>query len=99
MRISTGPAATTDPTWMSVTLEVAGGLFTWLSFPQGFDATDFMRTVALPQARVAYVPGATFFPLTPRPNHARLNFSAPSIEMIQTGIAALGKALHANLSS
>lgn len=82
-----------------IATDPAGGLFTWLSFPQGFDATDFMRTVALPQARVAYVPGATFFPLTPRPNHARLNFSAPSIEMIQTGIAALGKALHANLSS
>lgn len=81
-----------------IATDPAGGLFTWLSFPQGFDATDFMRTVALPQARVAYVPGATFFPLTPRPNHARLNFSAPSIEMIQTGIAALGKALHANLS-
>ena len=55
-----------------------------------------MRDVALPQARVAYVPGATFFPLTPRANHARLNFSAPSLEAIRTGIAALGKALHAN---
>lgn len=74
-----------------------GGLFTWLTFPEGFDATDFMRDVALPQARVAYVPGATFFPVTPRANHARLNFSAPSLEAIQTGIAALGKALHATL--
>jgi DNA-binding transcriptional MocR family regulator len=73
-----------------------GGLFTWLTFPEGFDATDFMRHVALPQARVAYVPGATFFPLTPCANHARLNFSAPSLSAIQTGIAALGRALHAN---
>jgi len=73
-----------------------GGLFTWLTFPEGFNATDFMRDVALPQARVAYVPGATFFPLTPRANHARLNFSAPSLDAIQTGIAALGRALHAN---
>ena len=60
-----------------------GGLFTWLTFPEGFDATAFMRDVALPQARVAYVPGATFFPLTPRANHARLNFSAPSLEAIR----------------
>ena len=74
-----------------------GGLFTWLTFPEGFDATDFMRHVALPQARVAYVPGATFFPLTPRANHARLNFSSPSADAIRTGIAALGRALHANL--
>jgi 2-aminoadipate transaminase len=73
-----------------------GGLFTWLTFPEGFDATDFMRDVALPKARVAYVPGATFFPLTPRANHARLNFSAPSLDAIRTGIAALGRALHAN---
>ena len=72
-----------------------GGLFTWLTFPEGFDATAFMRDVALPQARVAYVPGATFFPLTPRPNHARLNFSAQSESNIRSGIAALGKALHA----
>ncbi len=73
-----------------------GGLFTWLTFAEGFDATVFMRDVALPQARVAYVPGATFFPLTPRANFARLNFSTPSLEAIQTGITALGKALHAH---
>ncbi|KPP85965.1 MAG: putative transcriptional regulator [Rhodobacteraceae bacterium HLUCCO07] len=75
-----------------------GGLFTWLTFDEGFDATAFMREVALPQARVAYVPGATFFPLTPRANHARLNFSAQSLDNIRTGISALGKALHANPS-
>lgn len=73
-----------------------GGLFTWLTFPEGFDATAFMRDVALPQARVAYVPGATFFPLTPRPNHARFNYSAQPPEKIQAGIAALGRALKAH---
>jgi DNA-binding transcriptional MocR family regulator len=70
-----------------------GGLFTWATFPEGFDATAFMRDVALPRARVAYVPGATFFPVTPRPNHARINFSAPSEADIRKGIAALGAAL------
>ena len=80
-----------------VATDPQGGLFTWLTFPDGFDATDFMRHVALPQARVAYVPGATFFPLTPRANHARLNFSSPSADAIRTGIAALGRALHATL--
>lgn len=73
-----------------------GGLFTWLTFPEGFDATAFMRDVALPQARVAYVPGETFFPLTPRPNHARFNYSAQPPEKIQAGIAALGRALKAH---
>ena len=74
-----------------------GGLFTWVEFPEGFDATAFMRDVALPQARVAYVPGATFFPLNPRENFARVNFSAQSEDNIRTGIAALGAALHAHL--
>lgn len=74
-----------------------GGLFTWVTFPEGFDATAFMREVALPQARVAYVPGASFFALTPRANYARFNFSAQSPENIHTGIAALGKALHSHL--
>lgn len=73
-----------------------GGLFTWITFPEGFDATAFMLDVALPKARVAYVPGATFFPLTPRANHARLNFSSQSEANIEVGIAALGKVLHAH---
>jgi len=76
-----------------------GGLFTWASFPEGFDATAFMREVALPKARVAYVPGATFFPLTPRPNHARLNFSAQPADRIEAGIAALGAALKSHFVS
>jgi hypothetical protein len=70
-----------------------GGLFTWATFPDGFDAAAFMRDVALPRARVAYVPGETFFPVTPRPNFARLNYSAPSEAVIEAGIAALGSAL------
>ena len=52
-----------------------------------------MHDVALPEARVAYVPGATFFPVTPRPNFARINFSAASEASIRKGIEALGKAL------
>ncbi|MFU8882432.1 MAG: PLP-dependent aminotransferase family protein, partial [Rhodobacterales bacterium] len=70
-----------------------GGLFTWATFPEDFDATAFMRKVALPQARVAYVPGATFFPVTEQANHARINYSAQSEDRIREGIAALGQAL------
>lgn len=70
-----------------------GGLFTWATFPDGFDATAFMKDVALPQARVAYVPGATFFPVTEQANHARINYSAQSEDRIREGIAAFGKVL------
>ena len=74
-----------------------GGLFTWARFPEGFDATTFMRDHALPEARVAYVPGGTFFATTPRPNHARINFSAPSEDRIRAGIEALGHCLKTHL--
>ncbi|MGP1357991.1 aminotransferase-like domain-containing protein [Roseicyclus sp.] len=73
-----------------------GGLFTWATFPDGFDATAFMRDVALPEARVAYVPGGSFFPVTERPNFARFNYSAQSEARIEEGIAALGAALKAH---
>ena len=70
-----------------------GGLFTWLTFPQDFDTTAFMRDVALPNARVAYVPGATFFPTTPEHNHARLNFSGLTPDDITDGLTRLAKHL------
>jgi 2-aminoadipate transaminase len=70
-----------------------GGLFTWLSFPKGFDTAEFMARHALPSAHVAYVPGATFFPVTQEANHARFNFSGQPDERIAEGIVALGKTL------
>lgn len=74
-----------------------GGLFTWATFADGFDATVFMRDIALPQARVAYVPGATFFPVQEQANHARINYSAQSEDRIREGIAALGKVLRQSI--
>jgi len=73
-----------------------GGLFTWATFEEGFDATAFMRDAALPKARVAYVPGGSFFPVTERPNHARFNYSAQPDERIVEGIATLGAVLKAH---
>jgi 2-aminoadipate transaminase len=70
-----------------------GGLFTWATFRDGFDAAAFMRDVALPEARVAYVPGGSFHPVTERANTARFNYSAQSEARIEEGIAALGAAL------
>jgi 2-aminoadipate transaminase len=67
-----------------------GGLFTWLTFPTGFDPTHFMREHALDKAKVAYVPGASFFPDSDEPNHARFNFSGQTDANIVKGISALG---------
>ena len=67
-----------------------GGLFTWLTFPKSFDTTQFMRDHALTKAKVAYVPGVSFFPVHGEPNHARVNFSGQTDAMIVKGMSALG---------
>ncbi|MGP2490287.1 aminotransferase-like domain-containing protein [Mesorhizobium sp. PUT5] len=79
--------------------EPSGGLFTWLTFPEGFDTTRFMADHALPEAKVAYVPGATFFPLRQEANHARVSYSTQSDEAIVKGITALGQLLTARLQA
>ena len=71
-----------------------GGLFIWLTFPDGFDATRFMADTLLPQAKVAYVPGATFFPVEQQPNHARLSFSGVPDDRLIRGVTELGRLLH-----
>lgn len=70
-----------------------GGLFTWITFPEHIDATELMRNRLLPEAKVAYVPGATFFPRKEEVNHCRVSYSSSSKENIVKGIAALGKVL------
>jgi 2-aminoadipate transaminase len=75
-----------------------GGLFTWLSFPAAIDTARFMKEHALPKARVAYVPGATFFPNAQSHHLARFNYSGQSDDRIAEGIAQLGAVLKQELS-
>ena len=70
-----------------------GGMFTWVSFPRGFDAARFLAEQALPRAKVAYVPGATFFPVTEEANHARFSYTIQDEATIARGIAELGRLL------
>ena len=74
--------------------EPDGGLFVWLTLPEGFDAAAFMAETLLPQAKVAYVPGATFFPVDQEPHHARLSFSGVPDDRLVHGITELGRLLH-----
>jgi 2-aminoadipate transaminase len=71
----------------------AGGMFTWLTFPKDFDAARFLIEHALPEGKVAYVPGATFFPVDEEANHARLSYTAQNQPEIVQGITALGHLL------
>jgi 2-aminoadipate transaminase len=71
--------------------EPEGGLFTWVTFPEGFDAGAFMADTVLPEAKIAYVPGGTFFPVHEQPNHARLSYSGVPDERLVDGIHRLGR--------
>lgn len=75
-----------------------GGLFTWLTFPEGFDAGTFMRDHALPEAKVAYVPGATFFPEVQLFNFARVSYATQSDSKIVEGMTRLGRLLQEHLA-
>jgi DNA-binding transcriptional MocR family regulator len=70
----------------------AGGMFVWLTLPQGWDARDLLaRSIA--EARVAFVPGGAFFADGSGANTARLSFSLTSPEVIEEGISRLGRLL------
>lgn len=79
--------------------EPSGGLFTWLTFPEGFDTAQFMADHALPEAKVAYVPGASFFPNEQEVNHARFSYSTQPDDMIVKGITSLGRLLTSRRSA
>lgn len=70
-----------------------GGLFTWLTLPAHIDAAALMRDRVLPEAKVAYVPGAAFFPAQAEQNHCRMNYSCMPEEKIVDGIHKLGDIL------
>ena len=67
-----------------------GGLFTWVTFPQGLDVAAFQRDVLIPQAGVIVVPGAPFFADRPEANHARMSFSGVPDERLVAGVRAMG---------
>lgn len=64
-----------------------GGLFLWLSLPEGVDTTELLHE-ALAE-KVAFVPGGPFFPGRGQAPHCRLNFSHSTPERIEEGIRRL----------
>jgi 2-aminoadipate transaminase len=69
-----------------------GGLFLWGILPENLSAADVLK-VAVEQ-KVAFVPGAPFYPVGGGHNTMRLNFSNATPEKIQEGIARLGRVLY-----
>ena len=75
-----------------------GGLFVWVTLPEGVDTAALMVERLLPEAKVAYVPGATFFPVVQQHQHARVSFSGVPDDQLVRGISRFGELLHEVLS-
>lgn len=66
-----------------------GGLFLWCTLPEGTDMLDYCKRAAA--KGVAVVPGSAFVVESHETSQAfRLNYSTPSDEQIEKGIAILG---------
>ena len=73
-----------------------GGLFTWVTLPEGMDAKELMPKVLA--KNVAYVPGGPFYPHGGHANHFRLNYSNMPEDRIVEGIKRLAKVLKEELA-
>ena len=69
-----------------------GGLFLWLTFPDGIDALDLFNQMK-DTIKVIFVPGNPFYPYGGHPNTARISFATVSEEEIETGITRMGAML------
>lgn len=67
-----------------------GGLFTWVTFPEGLDTAAFQRDHLIPRAGVILVPSPPFFATEPQVNHARMSFSGVPDDRLVAGVTAMG---------
>ena len=67
-----------------------GGLFTWVTFPEGLDTAAFQRDHLIPRAGVILVPSAPVFATEPEVNHARMSFSGVPDDRLVAGVTAMG---------
>lgn len=67
----------------------SGGLFSWVELPEGIDSRVLLQK-AITQ-KVAFVPGGSFFPCSPKHHTLRLNFSNMPEMRIVEGVERLAK--------
>ncbi|MBI9098154.1 MAG: PLP-dependent aminotransferase family protein [Spirochaetaceae bacterium] len=75
----------------------SGGLFTWVIVPDHIDTKRLLEK-SLKTIKVAYVPGASFFPNGGVNNTMRVNFSTMADDKIVEGIKRLGDLLKKEIS-
>jgi 2-aminoadipate transaminase len=73
-----------------------GGLFLWVTLPEGLDAAAILQAALV--RKIAFVPGAAFYPCGGGANTLRLNFSYCPPDTIREGIARLGRVLAEQLA-
>jgi 2-aminoadipate transaminase len=66
-----------------------GGMFLWVTGPEWLDSTELL--VEALKEKVAFVPGADFFPGGGRKECMRLNFSNSSPDLIREGVSRLAR--------
>ncbi len=74
-----------------------GGLFLWVVLPDWMDSTELLR-IAVTE-KVAFVPGAPFYPSGGGHNTLRLNFSYGTEARIEEGIARLGRVVNGQIKA
>jgi 2-aminoadipate transaminase len=74
-----------------------GGLFLWVTLPAPLDSAEVLREAL--KEKVAFVPGASFYPDGSGSNTMRLNFSYSKPPIIEEGIRRLGKVLKIMLTN
>lgn len=67
-----------------------GGLFTWLTLPEGMDGAALLQR-SIAEAKVAFVPGGAFYFDGRGRNTLRLSYSLPDPDTIASGIARLAR--------
>jgi 2-aminoadipate transaminase len=72
----------------------AGGLFVWVTLPEGMDAEKMIETAVA--EGVAYIPGGPFFVDGSGANTMRLTFAKEDIPTIQEGVDRLARAVKAS---
>ncbi|OFX34969.1 MAG: hypothetical protein A2W90_06185 [Bacteroidetes bacterium GWF2_42_66] len=75
----------------SVHTNPEGGMFIWLTLPDGFDTEKVIEKSL--QKKVAFVPGKSFFTAEGGSRNMRLNFSNASEEIIMEGMKRLGETI------
>lgn len=72
-----------------------GGMFLWLTLPEGSDATELAYEAV--KENVAYVPGEAFFADGTGQNTLRLSYSVATPDEIKQGMARLGEVFKKHL--